>query len=97
MCTNTCIVNKSCLSLHHKPKGYKNNAKVYEYKDKHFIVITKQKSLIMKNWLSRLYKRYEEIQGMSEDEVMKEYENDKASVLKDFEDEIDFLESKVYN
>ena len=51
----------------------------------------------MKNLLSRLYKRYEEIQGMSEDEVMKEYENDKASVLKDFEDEIDFLESKVYN
>lgn len=44
MCTNTCIVNKSCLSLHHKPKGCKNNAKVYEYKDKHFIVITKQKT-----------------------------------------------------
>ena len=80
------------LSLH-----YQSKRKVYNGKDKRFKVITKQNSRIMKNWLSRLYKRYEEIQGMSEDEVMKEYENDKASVLKDFEDEIDFLEDKVYN
>ena len=50
----------------------------------------------MKEYLNGLMAEYEELKGMSEEEVMKAYDENKAEMMRVFENEIDWYESKIY-
>ena len=50
----------------------------------------------MKEYLNGLIAEYEELKRMSEERVMKEYEANKAEVMREYEEEIDWYESKIY-
>lgn len=50
----------------------------------------------MKEYLNGLMAEYEELKGMSEEEVMKAYDENKAEMMRVYESEIDWYESKIY-
>jgi hypothetical protein len=50
----------------------------------------------MKQILESLIAEYNQVKGMTEQDVQREYEDTKASVLADYESEIDWYESKIY-
>ena len=51
----------------------------------------------MKKYLTELISEYQEVQSMSEEQVMREYDAPKSEIIADYEKEIDWWENKVYN
>ena len=50
----------------------------------------------MKKYMEELISEYNQVKGMTEQEVQREYEDTKANVLADYEREIDWYEHKIY-
>ena len=50
----------------------------------------------MKEYLNGLIAEYEELKRMSEERVMIEYEANKAEVMREYEEEIDWYENELY-
>lgn len=50
----------------------------------------------MKEYLNGLMAEYEELKSMPEEEVMKAYDENKAEMMRVYESEIDWYESKIY-
>jgi hypothetical protein len=49
----------------------------------------------MKDYMNKLYAIYQEVQAMSEEDILKEYGDCKADVIRDIENEIDGYEKEV--
>ena len=50
----------------------------------------------MKEYLNGLIAEYEELKRMSEERVIIEYEANKAEVMREYEEESDWYENKLY-
>lgn len=83
--------------LYRNHKGYNNKPYDYKHKGKKNIVINKQIPIIMKEVCNKLCSDYQDLLRMSEDEVMAEYGISKDEVVKAYEEEIDWYESRLYN